>query len=394
MVPIVLALLLVTAPPPFEVQTLDGRLQGGVPSELNADRLTLQTSQGPVALDVANLMDLARKQKPLTAKAGGVCVELVDGSVLYGQQYAADAKTAKVVLSESRTVEMSLKNVLTVRLDRDNDALTPEWTRLIGEKRDADLLVIRKEDALDYHKGVLHDVAEEMVQFDVDGEVLPVKRAKIYGFAYHRSAAGESPAAPCRITDVFGSQWSAKKPVLAESLRWTTLGGVEMAMPLDEIVRIDFSAGKIAYLSDMTPDSVHWTPYFGGGKVLPIVEQFYLPCRDGNYAGNPLQLAGVAYRKGLAVRSRTELTFRVPKDFNRFLAVVGIDDGVRPNGKVRLVVEGDGKPLFEAAITGNDPPKPIEADLSGVRRLSILVDFSDVAGVGDYLLLCNARVTK
>ena len=48
---------------------------------------------------------------------------------------------------------------------------------------------------------MLHDVTADVVRFDLDGDVLPVKRTKIYGLVYHHVAADEMPAAVCRITD-------------------------------------------------------------------------------------------------------------------------------------------------------------------------------------------------
>ena len=157
---------------------------------------------------------------------------------------------------------------------------------------------------------------------------------------------------------------------------------------------IDFSLGKIAYLSDLKPESVAWTPFFSTVKTLPSMGQFYAPRQDRNFESNPLQLAGTEYSKGLAIRSRTEVVYRLPGSFTRLKAVAGIDDSVRPQGNVRLVIRGDNNVLLELHIAGTDAPKPIDLDLSGVRKLSILVDFGNKAGFGDHLDLCNARIIK
>ena len=70
--------------------------------------------------------------------------------------------------------------------------------------------MVQKDQSIDYHQGVLHDVTEDAVQFDLDGELLPVKRSKVYGFAYRHRAEAELPPAVCRITDSAGSQWSVR----------------------------------------------------------------------------------------------------------------------------------------------------------------------------------------
>jgi hypothetical protein len=254
--------------------------------------------------------------------------------------------------------------------------------------------VVRKGDSIDYHKGVLHDVTADTVRFEVDGEVLPIKRSKVFGFARRHGAEAKMPPPVCRITDTAGSQWMVRSLSGAEKLQWTTPAGLSVVQAANKIVQIDFSGGKIVYLSDLKPESVHWTPYFGAGKPLGAVEQFYAPRYDHNFDANPLQLAGVQYRKGLALHCRTEIVYRLPGPFGHFRAVVGIDDAVRPGGKARLIVRGDEKVMLDALITGVEAPRILDLDLTAVRRLTIVVDFGDNLTTGEYLLLCNARLSK
>jgi hypothetical protein len=130
------------------------------------------------------------------------------------------------------------------------------------------------------------------------------------------------------------------------------------------------------------------------GRELPTRAAWYAPRQDQNLQSGPLQIDGKRYAKGLAMHSRTELVYRLADRYRRFVAVVGIDDTARPRGNVRLVISGDDRVLFEAVVAGTDVPKPIELDMTGVRRLSILADFGDDLDVGDHLDLCEARLLK
>jgi hypothetical protein len=181
---------------------------------------------------------------------------------------------------------------------------------------------------------------------------------------------------------------------LAEKLEWTTPTGLSVSQPLERIAKIDFSAGKLVYLSDLKPDSVVWTPYFGTSKRLLAMEQFYGPRYDRNFESGPLRLGGIEYPKGLALHARTEIVYRLPAGYTRFQAVAGIDDAMKPGGKVRLAVRGDDQVLLEIAVAGGDPPKPLDLDVTRVRRLTIVADFGESVGEGDHLLLCNARLSK
>jgi hypothetical protein len=392
---IFLALLLVSATPSFEAATLDGQNVVGTIEELTPQQLTLVAESGRVSIPTARLLTVSQRHPSgEIATAPAVIVELADGSIIYGSQYVSHGDRAYITSTRGEAFHVPTGMVRTVLCGGDNEALRSEWARVSAMKTDADLLVVRSGDSLDYHKGVLHDVTKDSVRFDLDGEVLPVKRSKIYGLVYHRVLAAEPSSPLCRITDTTGSQWPVQSLVLAAKLKWTTPSGLKVFQPLENVARIDFSSGKLVYLGDLKPESLAWTPFFGGREPLAAMKRFYAPRVDRGFDSLPLRLGKIEYNKGMALYSRTELVYRLPERFSRFLAVVGIADVARPGGKVRLVIRGDDQVLFDAPLRGNEPPRPIDLDLTGVRRLTILVDFQEGLNIGSQLLMCNARVVK
>jgi hypothetical protein len=230
------------------------------------------------------------------------------------------------------------------------------------------------------------------VKFELDGDALPIKRTKIYGFAYRHAAAEKMTPTVGFFLDSNGSRWAAADFSLGNKLSWTTPGGVKFECPLSDVKTFDFSLGKVQYLGDLAPESVAWTPFFGQGQVSPTLEKFHAPRIDVNFDSQPLQIKKKTYSKGVALRSRTEIVYRMPAASSRFKAVAGIDDSVASKGRVRLVIRGDEKVLFDASVIGTEPPHELDLDISGVRRLTILVDFGDTFGAGDHLILGNARI--
>ena len=110
--------------------------------------------------------------------------------------------------------------------------------------------------------------------------------------------------------------------------------------------------------------------------------------------GSPLQLAGKTFPKGLAIPSRTKVTYKIAGKGKRLKALAGIDDSVREAGHVHLVISGDGKTLYDGQIVGRNPPVDLDLDVAGVKKLNILVDFGEGLDVGNYLDLCDARIVK
>jgi hypothetical protein len=394
MTALLIATLLSASPPTFEARTIAGRTQVGMLAELNEKQLGLAGPTGRADLELEQLASLVQVGAPRTAELTQVWIELVDGSLVLAQQYTAAGGKARLILAGGRTIELPTAAVATVRFHPPTPALDAEWTRVLDTRPDGDLLLVRKGDALDYHKGVLLEVGETEVQFEVDGERLPVKRAKLGGLAYYHASAARLPEVICRITETSGSRWAARSVRYDGKLRWTTAAGVEVVGQPADVAKIDFASDRILYLSDAKPESSTWTPFFRLDKDLPLMGQYYALRQDRAADAASLRLGGEEYRKGLALHSRTLAVYRLPDRFSRFKAVAGIDERVHPRGSVHLVIRGDDRVLFEADITGVDPPRALDLDVRGVRRLSILVDFARELNVGDNLLLCEARVIK
>lgn len=391
---LLLAVVVGAAPPEVEVQTLSGETLRGSIVKLDDQAVTIQAAGGPVSLEIDKLMALAPKDRPKTDSKPSVWVELVDGSQLVGRKYTVKDGRARLATSDG-AIEVPTADVFTVRLQQQTDAIAPQWSEILEDTIAADLLVVRKGDSLDYHEGVLHDVSDQTVKFELDGDILPVKRAKVYGLIYRHPKGRQLPAARCVLTDAAGARWFVRSLALeGENIRWTTPTGLKASQPLRTIVRVDFSEGKVVFLSDLKPESVAWTPFFGTAEKFPALARFFAPRQDRALDPNPLKLNGKTYRKGVAIHSRTELVYRLPGRFRRFVATVGIDDAVRPQGNVQLIIRGDDRVLLDDKVTGADRAKPIELDVTGVRRLTILVDFGENLDLGDHLDLCEARVIK
>ena len=160
------------------------------------------------------------------------------------------------------------------------------------------------------------------------------------------------------------------------------------------MVRIDLSQGKVVYLSDLKPESFVYTPYFPLDKELPSRLEFFRLRADRTLESKPLRLGGKQFSKGLAMHSRTEAVYYLPGRFRRFCAVAGIDDDFRPRGNVRLILRGEGKTLWEATLSGAEPPRTIDVDVTGVRRLTILADFTGDLDAAGHAILGDARVSK
>jgi len=387
---------LISAPPEVQVRTLDGQVHTGTLTTLTEQTVGLQTGTGPVSVPLERVAELTPKTPPSAKPTPSVWVQLVDGCKVAVQDFLLqDGKVQLRPAGSERSLECTRRDVAWVRLQPETETLGAAWKRLLESKTDTDVLVLRTDQALDYHRGVIHGVSAETVQFELDRERIPVKRTRVFGLIFRQPEGRSLPAPVGILHDTSGSQWEVQKLVLeGQMLRWTSPAGLTGSTPLEDLLRLDFSEGKIVYLSDLEPESVRWTPFFGPAETPASQVEFFAPRKDRALEPRPIQLGGKKYAKGLAIHSRTEMVYRLPRPFRRLQAVVGIDDQIRPSGHVQLVIRGDDKVLLDQAISGDQPPKPIDLDISGVRRLVILVDFGQDMDIGDHLLLGDIKLVQ
>ncbi len=386
-------------PPQFDAQLVDGSKVSGAMAAWNDKQLVLETSSGRRELDLAKLASVAA-HAPQTKPASKpfVWVDLGDGSQLAAVEYTTEQSRGKIALASGETLEVAPAEVDAVRLQPESEATAIQWSQLRGKKLPGDLLVTGNQSGIDYHQGATEGVSADKVRFTLDGKTLNVKRSKVYGLIYYHAGGAPAADSPFTIVDATGSRWTAAAIKLdGDKLAFTAAGGRSIVRPLNEIAEIDLSCGKIVYLSDLKPDAETFSP---DPLTLPAKElssqlQFSRARRDQNLESKPLATHGQEYRKGMAMRSRSELAWTLPGKFARLQAVAGIDDWFRPLGDVHLRIAGDGKTLLDREISGSDKEAmPISLDMTGVRRIVLIVESEGNLGAGDHLVLGNLRLIK
>lgn len=403
----------------FQVQPVAGPVVTGELAALDANRLTLKTSEGEVAFPPDEIF-WAAPEKPPAAKppADPITVELTDGSRIVATSYTVDRGAAKVRLPAGDTIDVRTRSIHSVlfKSHQDSPALAEQWEKIVArQERPGDIIVIRRtveksiktddaeavqqEFSLDYVDGVLYNVTSEVVQFGLDGQINDVPRTRVEGVIYYHPTTDEKPADPlCRVSDSSGSVWSAGtvgwQPE-AQRLAIKTTTGVSVELPGEKLLRLDFSVGKLQYLSDLAPASVEFTPRQSGGASDPSFIKFFSFKKDRSLLENgPLLVDGQEYKKGLALASRTRATFVLPEGYRRFRAIAAIDDRAGGRGNVELIISGDGRELARHEVDGAGEPLRLDIDIAGVRRLTILADWGQFGDANDDLDLCEARITK
>ena len=162
--------------------------------------------------------------------------------------------------------------------------------------------------------------------------------------------------------------------------------GQTLNLPADEVRTVRFRGGEMTYLSDLVPGKVEETPFFGRRARWR---------KDVGLDGGPLKVGGRTYEHGLAVHSRTSLTYDLDGRYATFEAVVGFDEGAGVRGRVDCRVFADDAEVYaNPDLRADAPPVRLSVPVKGAGRLRLVVDFGPDQDTGDRVVWANPRLYR
>lgn len=410
-----LLILLALAAPGGEVtvEPLDGQPLHGRLVELSGERVVIENANGLQTLDPKQLQSV-QLSSVAAAERPQVWVDLIDGSLLLGRSFQSAAGKASLESVQGERIELPSRSVRAIRFQVQTPEIAAQWQDILKAAASADLVVLRKtgtrqveepgkeaktvtETVLDQLEGTILEVSPNGAKFDFDGDKIDVKREKMEGIVFLQTVQRTLPAAVCRLKTVDGSLWSVRSLELkGETVSLATTSGVNLSLPLASLSQIDFGAGNVLYLADMEQELNQGEISFQPKNMVSSFKQLTAPRKNRSASGEPLSIHGVKYVKGLSLHSRTRLDVRIPEGYRQFRGVAGIEDAAGPSANFQLKILGDNKELLARQFSADDSagPFPIELDLQGVRRLTIVVEAGAGQDFADTLVLANARLTK
>lgn len=388
---------------PLTLKLVDGSKLEGQLTAWDESTITLQAEGESQSIKTSKLLRVdCNRDQPNSSKAN-TAVQLIDGTLLPFETFAVQSREATVTTSLA-AAPISIPTALIDRV-----RLMPAAPELTSTELEGDTLVIynKKRESFDRLDGILGDVSAEKVQFTWDGEKVPVKRTKVAALVYFHAQQKPAAQPACWLDLSNGTRLPAKSFTLKDQIvQVRTTSELEFSFPLSSIAMVDYSHDKLVYLSDLKPVRERWTPRIDLPVSAQLIKQHGMPRRDQSYTGSPLSLlwphrkTGLlggerkTYDKGLAMRSRTESRYRIPKGMKRFMTLAGIDPETAEEGHVELQLRADKRTVWSGEISGGEAPTEINVELGSARELRIVVDYGENLDFGDRLHLVEARISK
>ena len=387
--------------PSVQVATLTGEQHQGTLEAFSANSIIVKTDTQSVSIPIGEVLLIRSMQQPAAlANEAPIEVRLVDNSRLRVKSFNSSGTTATVVHPQLGELRFPLATVSSVRLAPSDAKVDAEWMQMIERTIKKDAVAVRKGDVLDHLDGVIGSLNDATMQFQMDGDDIAIKRDKLFGLIYSKRESSAKKAI-AQLDLVPGDRFAVKQ-IGWNGTVWKVrlVSGLELEVSPQLFQSLDYSFGKVTYLSDLEPRTVEHTPFHDIKGISPVL----VYRRDMNFDGSRISLGDKTYTKGLAIHSQTQLKYRLGGEYRRFQAIMGIGNEV-PNGDVDVVMKGDGKILFKAEVKSHESgdkgatqramPQPLDIDVTGIVEFEIFVGYgSDKRDIGDRLYLANARAVK
>ena len=378
------------------VSTLDGNTTSGMVAAIADGSVSLEANGKTAKFPFGTILEVRFEPSatsPSSTDKAPVAVQLADGSRLSCRQVTLDGRTLVSDTIAAGKLQTPWTAVRAVRFRELEPAIADKWKELTETAPERDLLIVRNGDVLDRLEGTISALDETTLTFLVGDTRVPIDRSKPKLFAVIPGRARPTEAKPLgELRFRNGDALTFRGLELqGENLAVHPLTGNPISVPLEQAAALDFGQGKVTFLSQIDPREKEHASYFG-----TEFDSVFDVRVDHSDAGpqTPIRIDRQPYQRGLVIHSQTKLTYRLNGDYRRFVAVAGIEQLVRPQGRVTLTISADGKELFNRTISGEDAPIPLDLDVSDVRELMIFVGFGGDLDDGDHLALGDARLIK
>ena len=237
--------------------------------------------------------------------------------------------------------------------------------------------------------GTVAAITTEAVELVSQGRKLNIAVERLAAVAFDPSLAASAKQTGLRtlIGLADGSRLVTRRLKVADGqAEIAIVDKATWALPAKAIVFLQPLGGKAIYLSDLAPEAHRHLPWLSG--TWPYRN-------DLNVMGTQLRAGGHPYAKGLGTHTAGRLTYRLDKRYRTFEAEAALDDHVGNGGAAIFAVYVDEKPAWKSdCLRGGMPTVPIKVDVTGAKRLSLIVEFAERGDELDRADWLNARLLE
>jgi hypothetical protein len=317
-------------------------------------------------------------------------VHLTGGEQLFGKFEGLDAESLRLQMPWGDRLVVPLAYVVGVYMGLPEHKESSEsFARRLRTRGTEDLLLARSNDGeVVAISGVAEGTEGDKLRFHFQEKTRTLSLKQVEGLVL---ASRPEPERPDGLRPTFSMAGGLVvsglwKSLDAKTWKVETAWGQGLDLPAAEIRGVRFRGGRMTYLSDLEPSRVEEAPFFSRRNPWR---------KDVNLAGAALKMDGRTYERGLAVHSRSALTYDLNGRYATFEALVGFDESAKGIGRVDCRVFADDKELYaNSNLRADAPPVRLDLPVAGAQRLKLVIDYGPDQDTGDRVIWANARLFR
>ncbi len=369
----------------WTIETIDGR-------KFDVSRFEIDRNGQVVGaelsdpLHVSDLLHIDSVRSPTTA-ANGVEIVLTDGGRLRATTVQLEGE--HLLLSESEFSGPLPVDRVSGLIWQPHDRVARALAQPLG---DSDQVIVFAEESPVVVVGVVESLSPVGVAIRYQNRLVEFPLDQVMALIWAAISQQALPTDRATITTTHGNRLVGQLRGWRENaVAFELTGGLSLTLPESQVADVDFVTDRLAFVSDWTPVDVEQRSWFAPARPWR---------KDTSITGGPISFRDPAtgqltvYSRGLGVQSYTRLVYRNDSGYDRLLAIVGIDAAAEGRGDCDMAIVGDGVRLWQARVTGNDPPLSIDIDIRNVRQLELVVEPGHQFDLSDHANWANVRLLK
>ena len=337
----------------------------------DANKLTIQTSNG-LSEKLASDVSLVSFSNNLDEQKQPVEVTLLDGSRAFGDKIVGNSSGWKLLNSSGQEIAFAPKSMRAARLKTIPKELADAWQTAVKELAETDaVIVLRAGESIDRINGIIVQVQESNVSFELDGQQIEIPIEKLVGLVWFQRAT-ERVRPAIEITTTNHSVWMAESfSVKSSVLELTSPLGQMISLPLSKISSINYSSSNIRWLSDLEIIEATAAKRIDFKSSIPSLERSLAPRFVVN--GRTPTAASPSGDKDLYFPSPGRFVFRAPEGFTTFQCQVQRTDEGTQRTDLSIEVWQDDQRISQQAFAFDQDAIEVKVPIQAGKKVILSV---------------------
>jgi hypothetical protein len=341
--------------------------------------------------EVLNL-ELARKS---SAASPPLELGLIDGSKLKGVKLAGREQKWQFGDSAGEVQDFGPGVVRSLLVRSLTPELSTAWNESLKESAESDaLIVMRPGNVVDRVNGMIVEVKDSKVGFDLDGQVVEVGFEKLLGIIWFRKQKDRlRPKIEIQCTDG-SSILSESLSISGDMLTYRSIGGQDLKIPVWRIAVLNYANANVKWLAEIAPLSAISHPRIDWNGDRSNFNKAMAPRFIASRGVGSISDSGKAENLDLVFLAPGSYAFRVPEGVARLRTTV--ERSGNGNAKSDLLIEvwQDDQNLKRHAFGVDEESLELEVPVVSGKKVTLSVVSKTRLQVGSQMTWKQPRLIR